>query len=215
MDWKKIGIFRSINRIDVWQNIFEFLDVKTVLNGLSKSCKTFKILSLLHISHIKSICILSLNIDNISSYTSMIELLKCEKTFLLKINSNTNRFEFMNPLYQNKSVIRFQFKAKNGNFSALIPMLKSISNFKYIKISGNTLLPEIGNSIIKNLFEYLYEKKITYLKISKVTLDNCAFNTIAKFIKFNPPMIMLLDIHCKNSKAEQFQNHLAKIWKNK
>ena len=145
----------------------------------------------------------------------MVELLKCEKTFLLKINSNTSHANFMDSTYQNKSVIRFQYKSENGNFSSLLPMIKTISNYNYIKIRGNPLLPIISSNIIKNLIDQLSQRKIKYFKISKVTLDNCAFNIIAKFIKINTPIIMIFDINCISNKANHFQNYLAKLWKNK
>ena len=163
MDWKKLGSLRHIHRIDVWQNIFEFLDVKTVINGLSKSCKALKILSLMHISHIKSICILSLNIENKSSYISLIELLKCEKTFLLKINSNQDSQEFINSDYKNKSVIRLHYKTENNAFSSLIPFAELATNFNHIKVKGN-LSSEGFNCLTKYI--KTYTPKILILDIN-------------------------------------------------
>lgn len=215
MDWKKLGIFRFLNRVDVWQNIFEFLDVKSVTNGLSKSCKTFKILCLLHISHIKSICILTLHIENKTSYTSLIEFLKCEKTFLLKINSSAGSKDLMDLQYTNKSVVRLKYKSENGDFSLLMPLLKTISAFKYLKISGNALLPILTDEVVKVLLGNLTEKKIVYLKIAKVTLENCAFNRICKYIKAMAPMVFIFDVACSSKKVTNFQNYLAKLWKKK
>ena len=215
MDWKKLGSLRHINRIDVWQNIFEFLDVKTVINGLSKSCKALKILSLMHISHIKSICILSLNIENKSSYISLIELLKCEKTFLLKINSNQDSQEFINSDYKNKSVIRLHYKTENNAFSSLIPFAELATNFNHIKVKGNLSLPVFSDKVLKGLVDILTEKKILYLKITKVTLSSEGFNCLTKYIKTYTPKILILDINCFCSKTIPFHHYLARLWKNK
>ena len=212
MDWKKLGIFGKINRIDVWQNIFEFLDVKTVLNSLSKSCKSFKMLCTMHFSHIKAICILSLLLDSFSSYTNMVELLKFENTFLLKINSNMSSDLY---LFHNKSVMRFYYKSQNGHFSTLLPLIKSIKSFNHFKLKGNTSLPAISEDIFDKTIKHLEGKNLMYLKISKLTLTQKSFKSVVKFIKEKTPMTILLDISCFSDKTTKFQKYLTVLWKNK
>ena len=117
--------------------------------------------------------------------------------------------------YVNKSVVRLKYKADNGDFLVLMPLLKSISNFNYIKVSGNSSVPVLSDQLVRNLLGYLTEKKIMYLKISKVTLDNTAFNRIIKYIKSKAPMVFILDVACTSNKVVRFQNYLTNLWKKK
>lgn len=214
MDWKKLGIFGNLNRFDVWQIVFGFLDIKSVINGVSKSCKSFKSLCLQNISHIKSICILSLTLDTQSSLTNLNELLKCEKTFLLKLTSNYRQGP-PPALYTNKSVVRLKYKTKNGSFSLLAPLIKSLSNFNYFTLSGNSQMPVLTEKVIAEFLPELKTRKMNYFKISKVTLTASAFKFIKKYLKDKTPMIVILDFNCFYEKAVSFQESLAEIWKKK
>ncbi|OMJ87839.1 hypothetical protein SteCoe_10405 [Stentor coeruleus] len=214
MDWKKLGVFMNLSRFDVWEHIFAYLDVKTVMDGISKSCRSFKVLSLMHISHIKSICILPLNIDSKASYFNLIELLKCEKTFLLKIRNNLKNTDFMDLYYTNKSIVRLKFTSENGIFTPLLPLLKIISNFNHFTLSGNSSLPVVSEDLINEILKVVYEKKIVFFKISKVALNNKAFKRIAQYIKSKLPKFIIIDIACFSNKAVAFQNYLSTIWKN-
>ena len=220
MDWKKLGVFKNLNRFDVWQHIFSFLDIKSVINNLSKSCKSFKYLCLLNIQHIKSICILSLSLDSDSAFSNLMELLKCEKTFLLKVCSNSKKFELPSGFdkylgYGNKSVVRLKYKSKNGNFELLRPLIRSISNFSYLTVSGNSQLPVLSEQVASEFLMELGERKINYLKISKVTLTTSVFKRVKKFVKNRTPMAIILDVNCFYEKANNLQGFLAELWKSK
>ncbi|OMJ69151.1 hypothetical protein SteCoe_33192 [Stentor coeruleus] len=215
MDWKKLGFFKNLNRFDVWQHIFAYLDTKTVIDGLSKSCKSFKMLSLMHISHLKNICILSLKIDSKTSYNNLIELIKCEKTFLLKIRSNLKSPEIMNSPYTNKSIIRLKYTSENGIFSPVLSLLKTVSCFNHFSISGNSSLPAIPDNIITEMLRILNEKKIVFFKISKITLNNKTFKKLVHYIKSRTPKDLMIDITCFSNKAIGFQNYLYRAWKDK
>ena len=215
MDWKKIGLLKNLNRYDVWQIIFEFLDIKSVINGLSKSCKSFKYLSLLNLSHIKSICILPMSLDSVSSFTNLFELLKCEKTFFLKICSNSSIPPELPQIKPNKSVVRLKYKSKNGNFSFLPVVIRSLLSFSYFTLSGNPEHPLVTEKIVSEILTELKAKKMNYLKISKVTLDTAGFKMLKKFLKEKTPMVIILDFNCFYEKANNFQIYLAELWKNK
>ena len=117
--------------------------------------------------------------------------------------------------YVNKSVVRLNYKADNGNFHVLMPLLNVISNFNYLKISGNGSVPVLSDQILRSLLGNLTEKKIVYLKISKISLENNAFNRIIKYIKNKAPMVFILNIACNSKKVIRFRNHLANLWKKK
>lgn len=229
MDWKKLGVFKNLNRFDVWQHIFSFLDIKSVINHISKTCKSFKYLCLLNISHIKSICILSISIDSVSAFCSLMELLKCEKTFLLKVSSNWKLTDLTNisnsvqrPLgalrgceYTNKSVVRLKYKSKNGNFGLLGPLIRSLSGFSYFTISGNSQLPVLSDQVARDFLMELGERKINYFKISKITMTTPVFKSVKKYVKEKTPMVIILDVNCFYEKASNLQGYLAELWKSK
>jgi hypothetical protein len=156
-----------------------------------------------------------MSLDTSSSFTNLFELLKCEKTFFLKICSNITIPPQLPPLKPNKSVVRLKYKSKNGNFSFLPTLVQSLSNFSYFTLSGNSEHPLLPEKVVSEFLTEIKQKKMNYFKISKVTITVEGFKLIKRFLKEKPPMVIILDFNCFYEKANNLQGYLAELWKSK